>query len=594
MPELSDMERLRNYSRQGSEEAFAELVRQHVNLVYSAALRHVGIAAHAEEITQAVFVILARKSARRRPDTILDAWLYETTRLTSLSFLRGERRRQMREQEAYMQSTLQESTGVPAWNQLAPLLDDAMSKLGRKDREAVVLRFFKEKSVREVAAALQVTEAAAQSRVHRAVEKLRRVFTKRGVALPVAALTTAISAHSVQAAPVALAKSVTAVAIAKGAAASGSTLTLIQGALKIMAWAKAKTAIVVGAGVLLASGTTIIAINKLMTPSAPFVRIVGEGQIELNYGDGTKRVVAQANLVIVTDGKSYRITSDSTDFSPHKIPGEHYGYDAKDDYGYDGTDIFLVSDRPSLFNRTNNALSGFAFSGRFPGDEASPIVQAAWLAYCSGNYFGLSNHQTGLDLALGFTAMTLPDYITNQVTYWPDSTLPQIITGWSRNLEVLDRTNSLQPIETVELKQYPDGYKSWKFTASDPVAVANMKIPRQFTLESFYPIFTNAPQSGDETELLRKLTFVAGSIEAGKGRFNPFPPVTVPDLQVLDWRFKDIAGNFVIASHATPNGWPVRGSKGFKQAAATANKLAASNRAFIEGERKKTQAATPP
>jgi tetratricopeptide (TPR) repeat protein len=81
MPDVSDMDLLRDYQRQGSEEAFAELVRRHVNLVYSAALRHAGIAAHAEEITQAVFVILARKAAGLRPDTILDAWLYETTRL---------------------------------------------------------------------------------------------------------------------------------------------------------------------------------------------------------------------------------------------------------------------------------------------------------------------------------------------------------------------------------------------------------------------------------------------------------------------------------------------------------------------------------
>src|ERR1019366_8395140 len=198
MDDVPDMELLQKYHQQGSEESFAELARRHISLVYSAALRPVGIAAQAEEITQAVFIILARRAASLRPDTVLDAWLYETTRLTALSFLRGERRRQLREQEAYMQSTLRESNEVAAWNQLAPLLDDAMSRLGRKDREAVVLRFFKEKSLREVAAALKVTEAAAQSRVHRAVEKLRRFFMKRGVALPVAALTAAISAHSVQ------------------------------------------------------------------------------------------------------------------------------------------------------------------------------------------------------------------------------------------------------------------------------------------------------------------------------------------------------------------------------------------------------------
>jgi RNA polymerase sigma factor (sigma-70 family) len=246
MRDSSDMELVRDYARLNSEAAFAELVQRHINLAYSAALRHVGNAAHAEEITQAVFIILARKAASLRPDCILEGWLHETTRLTALSFLRGERRRQFREQEAYMLSTLQETNDASTWNQLAPMLDEAVSRLAKKDRDAVMLRFFKDKNLREVAAALNVNEAAAQRRVLRAVEKLRRFFTNRGVALSSVAIAGAISAHSVQAAPMALAKSVTAVALAKGAAASGSTLTLIKGALKIMAWTKAKTAIVVG------------------------------------------------------------------------------------------------------------------------------------------------------------------------------------------------------------------------------------------------------------------------------------------------------------------------------------------------------------
>jgi len=263
MPDASDMELLQDFDRRGSEDAFAALVQRHVNLVYSVAYRHVGIAAHAEEITQAVFIILARKAASLRPDTILEGWLHETTRLTALSFLRGERRRQFREQEAYMQSTLQESTGDAVWQQLSPLLDEAMSRLGKKDRDAVILRFFREKSVREVAAALHVNEAAAQRRVLRALEKLHRFFNRHGISSTTAIIAGAISANAVQAAPVALAKSVTAVAIAKGAAASISTLTLIKGALKIMAWTKAKTAIVVSACVLLTAGTTTITVKEI-------------------------------------------------------------------------------------------------------------------------------------------------------------------------------------------------------------------------------------------------------------------------------------------------------------------------------------------
>jgi RNA polymerase sigma factor (sigma-70 family) len=259
MADASDMELLRDYNRQGSEPAFAELVRRHINLVYSTALRHVGSTAHAEEITQAVFVILARKGSGLRQDVILEAWLYETTRLTSLSFLRGERRRQLREQEAYMQSTFQGSTDDSTWNQMAPLLDEAMARLGKKDREAVVLRFFKEKNLREVAAAMNVTEAAAQSRVHRALEKLYCYFSKRGVSSTTAIIANQISANSIHVAPVGLAKAISAVAVAKGAVASTSTLTLVKGAMKLMAWTNMKTAVTAGVIVLLvAAGTTIV------------------------------------------------------------------------------------------------------------------------------------------------------------------------------------------------------------------------------------------------------------------------------------------------------------------------------------------------
>jgi uncharacterized protein (TIGR03435 family) len=132
-----------------------------------------------------------------------------------------------------------------------------MAKLGGKDRDAVLLRYFENKTFAQVGAAMGTNEDAARKRIARAVEKLRGHFSKRGVTLTAAVLAGAVSANSVLAAPVALAKTVTAVAIAKGAAAGGSTLTIIKGALKIMAWTKAKTAIVAGAVVLLATGTTI-------------------------------------------------------------------------------------------------------------------------------------------------------------------------------------------------------------------------------------------------------------------------------------------------------------------------------------------------
>ena len=261
-----DMALLREYAQRNSEEAFATLVSRHINLVYSVALRQVRNPHLAEEITQAVFVILARKAKSLNAKTVLPGWLCRTARYASANALTIQRRRQNREQEAYMLSTLNEPENE-AWTQIAPLLDTALAKLGETDHNAIVLRFFEGRNFNEVGTALGASEDAAKKRVNRAVEKLRKFFTKRGIILPAAVLTAAISANSVQAAPVALAKTVTAVAIAKGAAASTSTLTLIKGALKIMAWTKVKTAIVVGAAILLASGTTTIVVKKMISPS---------------------------------------------------------------------------------------------------------------------------------------------------------------------------------------------------------------------------------------------------------------------------------------------------------------------------------------
>jgi len=163
MPEMDDITLLREYAETDSETAFAHLVGRYINLVYSTALRSVGNAHAAEEITQAAFIILSKKARNLSNRTILSGWLYQTTRLTAANFLRGEIRRQRREQEAYMQSLLNEPE-PEIWPQIAPLLDTAMELLGEKDRNAIVLRYFENKNLGEVGLALGASEDAAKMR----------------------------------------------------------------------------------------------------------------------------------------------------------------------------------------------------------------------------------------------------------------------------------------------------------------------------------------------------------------------------------------------------------------------------------------------
>ena len=247
MQEMADMELLRQYVLQNSEDAFAALVARHVNLVFSAALRKTGNADTAGDITQAVFIILARKAGRLGAGTVLSGWLYHTARLTTASYLRTQIRRAHREQEAYMQSLTDEPV-TKACQEIEPLLEDGMGRLGEKDRNAIVLRFFDGKSFQEIGAAVGSSENAAKKRVAHALEKLRKFFTKRGVHSTSAIIAGAISANSVKAAPVGLAKTISVVAMAKGAAAG--TTTFFTSVL-------VKTLAVCGSIMIVAVGTAI-------------------------------------------------------------------------------------------------------------------------------------------------------------------------------------------------------------------------------------------------------------------------------------------------------------------------------------------------
>ena len=296
-----EMELIRQYAVQRSESAFAEIVSRHTNLVYSVAMRRIGDPQLAEEVTQAVFIILARKAAALPGRTILAGWLYRTTCYVSRNALKQEFRRQTREQKAYMES-LSGQTEPEVWPQIRPLLEEAMVRLGPTDRDALLLRFFEGKSLREVSAVLGVSEAAAKMRLNRALEKLRIYFSRCGVTSTTTTIAGAIAANSIQIAPVSLAKTATAAALAKGVTASVSTSTLIKGALKIMAWSKVKTATVTAAILILATGGTIIVRHEIKrSPSRPALL---DKSLFINAGYQTPEKTMQTMLWAMDQGDS--------------------------------------------------------------------------------------------------------------------------------------------------------------------------------------------------------------------------------------------------------------------------------------------------
>jgi RNA polymerase sigma factor (sigma-70 family) len=275
-----DMALVREYAARRSDQAFETLVARYVNLVFSTALRQTRDPHLAEDITQAVFIILAQKAGSLGARTILPAWLHRTAVFAAADALKSQRRRAQREQEAHMQSEIQSAEPDLEWHRISPQLDAALIQLGETDRQAVLLHFFQKKTYAEVGGALGLSEESARKHTSRALEKLRKILSRQGVHSTTTILAGAMTANSVQMAPALLAKSVAAVALMKGATASASTLTLVQGALKIMNWMKMKTAIAIG----IAAATTILVASVVATeyPASPAADPLNQGLV-LHY-----------------------------------------------------------------------------------------------------------------------------------------------------------------------------------------------------------------------------------------------------------------------------------------------------------------------
>ena len=241
------------YVRTGSESAFRELVARYVDLVYSSALRLVGGNAQlAEDVSQTVFLNLARKAHRLPREVMLGGWLHRDACYAARTLMRGERRRQQRERQAMAMSAIEDHSNSNL-EQLAPLLDEAIEELRTEDRTAIVLRFFEQRDFHAIGEALGSNEEAARKRVTRAVEKLHGLLKGRGVSLSAAALGTALATQTITAAPGGLAASLAGTALAGAATGAGYSATLI----KLATMTKIQAG-VLGAVVLIGATATLV------------------------------------------------------------------------------------------------------------------------------------------------------------------------------------------------------------------------------------------------------------------------------------------------------------------------------------------------
>ncbi len=285
---LTDHELLRRYVA-GSQDAFAELVRRHLDLVYSAARRQSRSPQMAEEVAQSVFLKLSVSAQTLDPAAPLAAWLFLVTRHTAIDAARQDARRLAREAAALELSAM--NSAPSSWSQIDPLLDEAMEALPAADRTAILLRYFENKSLREVGAALGSTEDAAQKRVSRAVEELRAFLSRRGVAVSAAGLATGLATTAVQAAPVSLAASIAAAGKLSGSAlhhavTSSSARTLTMTTVQ-------KT--LVAATLVAALGATIVE-SRIAGAQAGQIgeleRRIADAQRRETQSDGTRREAA--------------------------------------------------------------------------------------------------------------------------------------------------------------------------------------------------------------------------------------------------------------------------------------------------------------
>jgi len=249
--DLSDSELLAACAGSSRDEAFGEIVRRHVDAVYSSALRSLGDSHAAEEAVQAAFLALAKRIGGLPPGTVIAGWLHRAVQFAARNLRRAEaRRRHWEDQAAMMEGPDGEERAYQ--DQVWPQVDEALTRLGNADRDALILRFLHQKSLKEVAFAIGTSEDAAKKRVQRAIERLRGFLIQQGVTVPLAVLGLLMTKLPATAAPAEI--GVQLASAAGRAALPQALIPLAEGGVPAAIWGPAKILVSVLAGLMLVVG----------------------------------------------------------------------------------------------------------------------------------------------------------------------------------------------------------------------------------------------------------------------------------------------------------------------------------------------------
>jgi RNA polymerase sigma factor (sigma-70 family) len=362
---LSDQELLQEYAGRRSEPAFAELVRRYIDLVYSAAFRMTGEAHAAQDVTQAVFLALARSAGRLATHPVLSGWLHTTARNLAAKTVRSAVRRHFHEQEAATMNQLLSAETEPPWASIAPHLDAALGELNDSERDAILLRYFEKKSAPEIASQIGVSPEAAQKRVSRAVDRLRELFSKRGISVGAGGLAALITAHAVQGAPVGLAATISAAALA-GAVVSNSTI--IAATTKTVAMTTMQKTILAATAAVLAGGgvyqarhasqlrTRVEALQQEQTPLTEQIQQLRQERDETSnrLAEASERIAALSSQVARLNPEVLKLRAETARLR--------------------GTSQPQMALRPSVHDQATDTAIG----------DGTEMIQAAWQLCQSG------------------------------------------------------------------------------------------------------------------------------------------------------------------------------------------------------------------